>query len=158
MVMRIFQSLGFRLLVPLFLAVGGVLVCYAAISFQSTEDHFLRLVRGDVERTSGMIKRATHDAMLTNRKDDVQAMISRLAEAPDIAAIRIYDKTGRIVMSARSEEIGQRIMADTETCRACHQDDRTTKAAILQPGKRRTRTCGQTSCGTCRPSRPNRVA
>ena len=136
MVMRIFQSLGFRLLVPLFLAVGGVLACYAAISFRSTEDHFLRLVRGDVERTSGMIKRATHDAMLTNRKDDVQATISRLAETPDIAAIRIYDKTGRIVMSARAEEIGQRITADTETCRACHQDDRTTKAAILQPGKR----------------------
>ncbi|MGA2254793.1 MAG: ATP-binding protein [Thermoguttaceae bacterium] len=134
--MRIFQSLGFRLLGPLFLAVGGVLVCYAAISFQSTEDHFLRLVRGDVERTSEMIKRATHDAMLTNRKDDVQATISRLAETPDIAAIRIYDKTGRIVMSAHAKEIGQRIAADTETCRACHQDDRTTKAAILQPGQR----------------------
>ena len=27
-------------------------------------------------------------------------------------------------------------LADTETCRACHQDDRTTKAAILQPGQR----------------------
>ena len=136
MVMRIFQSLGFRLLVPLFLAVGGVLACYAAINFLSTKDHFLRLVRGDVERTSGIIKRATHDAMLTNRKDDVQATISRLAETPDIAAVRIYDKTGRIVMSARAEEIGQRIVADTETCRACHQDDRTIKAAILQPGKR----------------------
>jgi len=136
MVMRIFQSLGFRLLGPLFLAVGGVLACYAAISFHTTEDHFLRLVRGDVERTSGMIKRATHDAMLSNRKDDVQATISRLAETPDIAAIRIYDKTGRIIMSAHAEEIGQRITADTETCRACHQDDRTTKAAILQPGER----------------------
>ena len=136
MVTRIFQSLGFRLLGPLFLAVGGVLACYAVISFRSTEDHFLHLVRGDVERTSEMIKRATHDAMLTNRKDDVQAMISRLAETPDIAAIRIYDKTGRIVMSAHAEEIGQRIAADTETCRACHQDDRTTKAAILEPGQR----------------------
>ena len=136
MVKRLFQSLGFRLLAPLFLAVGGVLACYAFISFHSTEDHFLHLVRGDVERTSGMIKRATHDAMLNNRKGDVQATISRLAETPDIAAIRIYDKTGRIVMSAQAGEIGQRIGADTETCRACHQDERTAKAAILQPGKR----------------------
>src|SRR5208283_4742802 len=103
MVARIFQSLGFRLLAPLFLAVGGVLACYAVISFQSTENHFLRLVRGDIERTSDMIKRATHDAMLTNRKEDVQATIARLADTPDIAVIRIYDKTGRIVMSARSE-------------------------------------------------------
>ncbi|MGO9115126.1 MAG: sensor histidine kinase [Thermoguttaceae bacterium] len=133
---RVFQSLGFRLLAPLFLAVGGVLACYAAVSFRSTEDHFLHLVWGDLERTSGMIKRATHDAMLANHKDDVQATITRLAETPDITAIRIYDKTGRIVMSAHSEEIGQRIAADTETCRACHQDDRTSKAAILQPGKR----------------------
>ena len=135
MLMRIFQSLGFRLLAPLFLAVGGVLACYATISFRSTEGDFLRLVRGDVERTSEMIKRATHDAMLTNRQDDAQATISRLANTPDIAAIRIYDKEGRIVMSAREEEIGQRIADDTETCRACHQGGRTTKAAILQHGQ-----------------------
>src|SRR5271157_991251 len=102
--MPVFQSLGFRLLAPLFLAVGGVLACYAAISFRSTEDHFLHLVREDIERTSGMIKRATHDAMLANRKGDVQATISRLAETPDIAAIRIYDKKGRIVMSAQTGE------------------------------------------------------
>jgi two-component system NtrC family sensor kinase len=82
-----------------------------------------------------MIKRATHDAMLTNRKDDVQATISRLANTPDIAAIRIYDKTGRIVMSADAEEIGKCIARDTETCSACHQGDRTTKTAILQHGQ-----------------------
>ena len=136
MFLRIFQSLGFRLLMPLFLAIGAVLACYAAISFGTTEDHFLRLVRGDIQRTSEMIKLATHDAMLANRKDDVQATIARLAETPDIAAIRVYDKTGRIVMSARPEEIGRQLAADTETCRACHQDERTiSKAAILQPGK-----------------------
>ena len=106
------------------------------ISFRSTEEYFLHLVRGDVERTSGMVKRATHDAMLANRKEDVQAMIARLAGTPDIAAIRIYDKQGRVVMSARPEEIGQRILGDSETCRACHQDNRTTKTAIMQPGQR----------------------
>jgi two-component system, NtrC family, sensor kinase len=134
--MRILQSLGFRLLVPLFLAVGGVLACYAVISFESTQGRLLRLVRGDVERTSTIIKRATHDAMLANRKDDVQAMILRLADTPDVAAIRIYDKTGRIVMSAAAKEIGRQIAPDAPTCRACHQDDRTAKTAILQPGQR----------------------
>jgi two-component system, NtrC family, sensor kinase len=138
MVGRFFQSLGFRLLVPLCLAVGGVLACYAAISFRSTEDGFLRWMHGDIERTSEMIRRATHDSMLANRKEDVQATISRLSETPDIAAIRIYDKTGRIVMSARGEEIGQRIAADNETCQACHRqkDNPAAMAVILQPGKR----------------------
>jgi two-component system NtrC family sensor kinase len=137
MFVRALHSLGFRLLMPLCLAIGIVLASYATISFRATEGHFLHLVRGDIERTSEMIKRATHNAMLSNRKEDVQATISRLAETPDIAAIRVYDKTGRIVMSARPDEIGMQVMAENETCRACHQDDRTiSKAAILQPGKR----------------------
>jgi two-component system, NtrC family, sensor kinase len=137
MLLRLFQSLGFRLLMPLFLAIGAVLACYAVISFRTTEEHFRHLMRSDIQRTSEMIKRATHDAMLSNRKEDVQATIARLAETPDIAAIRVYDKTGRIVMSARPAEIGTQVMSDTETCQACHQDDRNiTRTATYQPGKR----------------------
>ena len=34
---RIFQSLGFRLLVPLFVTVGAVLAVYATISFRFHE-------------------------------------------------------------------------------------------------------------------------
>ena len=37
--------------------------------------------------------------MLLNRKEEVQATIQRLAEGPEIAAIRIYDKRGSIAMS-----------------------------------------------------------
>ena len=44
----LFQSLGFRLLVPLFITVGAVLAVYATISFRSMKDDFLRLVRADV--------------------------------------------------------------------------------------------------------------
>ena len=46
--------------------------------------------------------------MLLNRKDEVQSMIERLAQGPDIAAIRVYDKDGVVVMSAKRPEIGQR--------------------------------------------------
>jgi len=98
-----FQSLGFRLLVPLLATVGVVLAIYATISFRSTEDHLLQFVQGDIDRSSGLIKRATHDGMLLNRKEEVQATIQRLAEGPAIAAIRVYDKEGFIVMSARED-------------------------------------------------------
>jgi two-component system NtrC family sensor kinase len=128
----LFQSLGFRLLVPLFVTVGTVLAVYAAISFRSTKDDFLRLVRADVERSSRLISRATHDGMLLNRKEEVQAMIQRLAEAPDIAAIRIYDKHGTIAMSARKEEIGARIALDSQTCRSCHRNGIRRGAAVLE--------------------------
>jgi two-component system, NtrC family, sensor kinase len=116
-----FQSLGFRLLAPLVLAVGVVLTIHAMISFRSTKEDFLRFVRADIDRSSGLIKRATHDGMLLNRKEEVQAAIERLARGPGIASIRVYDKEGAIVMSARKEEIGRRIEPDSETCLSCHE-------------------------------------
>ena len=130
--MKIFQSLGFRLLVPLFATVGVVLAVYAMISFDSTKDHFLQFVRADIGRSSGLIQRATHDGMLLNRKEEVQATIQRLAEGPEIAAIRVYDKEGVIVMSAYEEEIGQKIELDSDTCLSCHEKGRTRDVAVLE--------------------------
>lgn len=127
-----FQSLWFRLLAPLLFTVAAVLAIHALVSFGSTKDHFVRFVRADVERYSGLIKRATHDGMLLNRKDEVQSVIERLAEGPEIASIRIYDKQGAIAMSARAEEIGRKIDIDSETCFSCHSDEPTKDTALLE--------------------------
>ena len=116
----VFHSLGVRLLVPLFLTSGAVLAVYAVFSFRSTQDQFLGCARADLQRSSGLIQRATHDGMLLNRLDEVQTVIERLAEAPDLAAIRVYDKRGTIVLSAREEEVGRRIGVDVEPCLSCH--------------------------------------
>jgi len=128
----LFQSLGFRLLAPLVVTVGVVLAVYAAVSFRSTKDNFLQFVRADVDRSSRLINRATHDGMLLNRKEEVQATIKRLAEGSEIAAIRIYDKQGTIAMSADKAEIGHRIALDSETCRSCHREGRRRGAAVLE--------------------------
>ena len=114
------HSLGFRLLVPIFLTTGMVMTVHALITFHSTKDHFLRFVATDVERQSGMIKRATHDGMLLNRKADVQLMIERLAAGPDIACIRVYDKQGMYHDVRRKDEIGHQMEMECETCLSCH--------------------------------------
>lgn len=128
----VLQSLGFRLLVPLFVTMGTVLAAYAMISFRSTKEDFLQFVRADVDRTSGLIKRATHDGMLLNNKEEVQSAIERLAEGPEIAAIRVYDKQGFIMMSAKQAEIGHRIKLDSDTCLSCHGEEQTRDAAVLE--------------------------
>ena len=68
------HSLGFRLLVPLSITVGAVLAIDAMISFRSTKEDFLHFVRADVDRTSGLVKRATHDGMLLNRKVSITGL------------------------------------------------------------------------------------
>lgn len=138
----IVQSLGFRLLFPLFLTIVAVLTIHATLSFHATKEDLLGFVRADVNRSSGLIKRATHDGMLLNRKDEVQATIERLTEEPEIAAVRVYDKGGTIVMSARLEEIGQRINIASETCRSCHEEEARTKENALLERSSLTRVGG----------------
>lgn len=115
------HSLGFRLLVPILLTTGIVMTVHAVMTFHSIKDHFLRFAETDVERQIEMIKRATHDGMLLNRKADVQLMIERLAAGPDIACIRVYDKQGVITMSGDKAEIGRHMGIDSETCLSCHK-------------------------------------
>ncbi|NUQ64076.1 MAG: HAMP domain-containing protein [Pirellulales bacterium] len=129
---QFFQSLSFRLLAPLFLTLGVVLAVHAMISFRSTKEELLSFVRADVDRSSGLIKRATHDGMLLNKKEEVQATIERLAQGPEIAAIRVYDKDGAIVMSAQQEEIGRRIEPDSDTCLSCHEQRMPKDTAVLE--------------------------
>ena len=131
-VATVVHSLGFRLLAPLFVTVGLVLAVHAMVSFASTKEHFLKLAEADVVRSSSLIERATHDGMLLDRKEEVQATISRLAQGPEIAAIRVYDKNGFIAMSAVEKEIGRRIALDSETCRSCHPDETERDAAVLE--------------------------
>jgi two-component system NtrC family sensor kinase len=118
----LFSSLAARLLVPLFLTVGVVLSVHALISFASIKDHFLALVGGEAQRSSSLIRRATHDGMLLNRLDEVQATIERLAEGPEVAAIRVYDKEGQVVLSSDRSEIGLHIPVDVDPCTRCHQE------------------------------------
>lgn len=117
------SSLELRLLVPLILIVCAVLAVHTWFTFRSTRDRYLDLVAGDADRSSGLIRRATHDGMLLNRLDDVQATIERLAEGSDVAAIRVYDKNGRIVLSSERAELGRSIAVDASPCTTCHVGD-----------------------------------
>jgi uncharacterized membrane protein affecting hemolysin expression len=110
----VYQSIGARLLLSLFLTIVAVLTVHATLSFRAAKDDLLKFVHADVSRSSSLIKGATHDGMLLNRKDEVQATIQRLAAEPEIAAVRVYDKQGTIVMSAQKEEIGRWIEIDSE--------------------------------------------
>ena len=109
------KSYGIRLLIPLFVIVAAALLVQSYLSFQNTKTHFTRFVEADATRTASLILRATHDGMLLGRLDEVQATVVRLARAPDVHAIRVFDKRGRVMLSSNPAEIGrivQSISAD----------------------------------------------
>ena len=125
-------SLGVRLLVPLFVSVGVILAVHAFVSFRTTEERFLTLVRGEAHRSSGLIRRATHDGMLLNRLDDVQATIERLVEGAEVAVIRVYDREGAIVLSSDRTEIGRRVPWGATPCASCHGEGKPGAVAAME--------------------------
>lgn len=126
------ESIGFRLLAPLCVAVGLVLAVHSLLSYRSTQEHFMRFVRGDARRCSDLIERATHDGMLLNRLDEVQTTFERLVDGSDIAAVRCYDKHGVIVLSADRREIGRQIDLQSVTCTSCHNRQVLKGLAVLE--------------------------
>jgi len=126
------SRLGARLILPLVAIVAVTFAMYAVVTYRSTRGELLDSLRSNAERSSDLIRRATHDGMLLNRLDEVQETLTRLVESPGVAAIRVYDKKGTVVLSARPDELGQRFPISSETCESCHEADHPTEAGLLQ--------------------------
>lgn len=115
------QSLTTGLLIGLFGTVGVALVAYGWYNLSTTEQRLTALVRADAEQYGVLLRQATHDAMLLNRKHEVQGIFERVGQGSTLLqAVRLYDPDGAVALSSRREEIGSRIALGASPCTACH--------------------------------------
>jgi len=124
------DSLGIRLLVALSITVAAVLAVHAFISFRIGQGQLTEAVSSSARRNSDLIRRATHDGMLLNQLDEVQALLERMAEGPEVHAIRVFDKHGTIVLSAHPAELGTQATLEETPCLGCHGRGDATGAAV----------------------------
>jgi two-component system NtrC family sensor kinase len=117
------NSLGvkfFLLLVVLLMLSFGI-VTYVNIYF------FTDLYREDIVsnavQVSNLIKRATYNSMLNNRREDLTKTILSIGSDKVFEGIRIYNKTGEIAFSDRLEERGQVADKNAEQCYICHAEE-----------------------------------
>lgn len=125
------RSLEVRLLLPLSVMIALVLSVHAYLGYRSARAEIARFVRDDLERSAVLIENATHDGMLLNRLDEVQARLERLGAAPEFTAIRIYNKDGRIALSAFPGERGLVLPFESEVCTGCHQSGALSGEGVL---------------------------
>lgn len=118
-----YGSLGFRLLPPLSVTIALVLTVYASLSFDATRQQVRQQMYREAQRASALIQGATLNGMLLNRFDEVQIIVDRMVESPDLAALRLYDKVGEVVISADRAEIGTTVALDAQPCLACHREN-----------------------------------
>jgi len=123
----------FVLLVVLLMLSFGI-ITYVNIYF------FTNLYREDVVnnavQVSNLIKRATYNSMLENRRDDLTNTILSLGKEDIFEGIRIYNKVGQIAFSDRLDERGQIADKQAEQCYVCHAEE---PAKGVVPTKDRTR-------------------
>ena len=56
-------------------------------------------------RFSDLIRSSTHYGMLLNRKEDVHQSIRRIAEAPDLAAVRVFDRSNALIHQGSGDSL-----------------------------------------------------
>jgi two-component system NtrC family sensor kinase len=117
-----FSSLSFRLLIRLLGTMAVVFAVFAFVSYRTTSDRWTQTIYRFATRTSDLVLGSTHQGMMLNRKEDVHQQIRLIADSPGVAGIRIYDKGGKIIFSAKDEEIGQEVDMQAEACVACHSE------------------------------------
>jgi len=118
---RMLSSLGVRLLIPLLLTVVFVFGAYSWVSVQRTSQRLVETIHANALQTADLVKRATQHGMMLNQKDAVHETIRLLAHTPGVIDIRIYDKQGTIIFSAREPEIGTQVDMHAEACVICHE-------------------------------------
>ena len=121
------MSLGPKLYLSLFAAMVIVLGGYVVINVTNQENDQQQLVRLSALRTVDLIKNSIHYSMLINRKEDIDQIFKNYEPLSEFEAIRIYDKTGRIIFTTRPEEKGGQVSIESDPCQVCH--------ASLQPRK-----------------------
>jgi len=133
---RVTDSIGvkFFVLLTVLLMLSFGIVTYVNIYFFTTL--FREDIVSNAVQVSNLIKRATYNSMLENRRDDLTNTILSIGKEDIFEGIRIYNKIGKIAFSDSIEELGQIADKRAEQCYVCHAEE---PAKGIVPTKDRTR-------------------
>jgi two-component system NtrC family sensor kinase len=106
------------------LAVTGVVsvvgVAMFAVAEGRMQEQFLQTQATGAALFSETIEKATHRAMLEDRRADAFDAIHDIGRQDGVEAVRLIAKDGRVAFSTSEAEVGTVLQTSAETCRACH--------------------------------------
>jgi len=117
---RITSTLSFRLYLVLLLSVLFLFAGYSTLTNHLQSRAMEDQLRAGASRAGDMIRHSLFTSMLLNERELTHSIIALLGTEPDVDAVRIYNKDGRIMFSNESEEIGTAVDMEAEACYACH--------------------------------------
>jgi two-component system NtrC family sensor kinase len=98
-----------------------ILAAGATWNIRLQREHMTNLVNLSARRSVEIIRRATRDAMLENRPDEVHHILDTLGALEGIGRIRVFDREGTVRSSTLQDEVGKPWRAKGDMCLACHE-------------------------------------
>jgi len=121
------KSLWNRLASKVILTVGLTLLVSISVwswfNIHYQEGQAMHNLACEADRLSSTIKLGTYYAMMLNSREDIAETIKNIGRQPEIKAIRIYNKSGRITYSHDPDEVGRVTNIKDEACFVCHGSD-----------------------------------
>jgi len=133
---RFKMGLGPKLVIYLSLSLIITFTLIGIFNLRIYRRHMMMGVYQNADQVSDIIKRSTNYSMLTNEREGVYRIISRIASEPGIQKIRIYNKEGQITYSTDEAEVNTQVDMHADACNVCHSAGTNTPAGDISVLKR----------------------
>ena len=86
-------------------------------------DATIEYAASNADQLAETITKSAYASMLKNDKGSIFEMIRRIGESEGITHIRLMDRTGKIMYSSRTDDLGKIIDKNAEACNMCHASE-----------------------------------
>jgi len=114
------NKIGFRLTFGVVLTVLLAIGVFAYFNIQSEKKSLLTEVERHANQLSEAVKSDTEYDMLHNDRERIHESIRRIGRQDSIDRVRVFNKSGEIIYSSDSAEIGTMVDKKAESCYRCH--------------------------------------
>jgi two-component system NtrC family sensor kinase len=114
------KKIGFKLTFGVVLTALLAIGIFAWFNIQSQSRSLLSEVERHARQLSEAVKSDTEYDMLRNDRERIHESIRRIGQQASIDRIRVFNKSGEIIYSSESAEIGEMVDQKAESCYRCH--------------------------------------
>lgn len=118
------RTLQFKVSVALALALILAMIVFAVTIVLHQQQLLLHAAENHVNQLSEVITKSTRFAMLQNEPTYVHSILQDVGRQTDIEKVRIVSKSGRIMYSSLTSEIGRLVDRRSDACVSCHASER----------------------------------
>ncbi len=113
---KIGLKLTFGVVLTILIAIG----IFAFFNIQSEKQRLLTEVERHANQLSDAVKSDTEYDMLHNDRERIHESIHRIGNQEGIDRVRVFNKSGEIIYSSETAEIGTMVDQNAESCYRCH--------------------------------------